>query len=101
MTNLRLVSRLGVMAPMATSKNTASGVPGTGKTATVKQVMRYMLENKEDFPEFTFHEINGMRLTCPEQVKTGLAWNLHSTVPVGTSTFYRYHCRGNILIIEI
>ncbi len=45
-----------------------AGVPGTGKTATVKQVMRYMLENKEDFPEFTFHEINGMRLTCPEQV---------------------------------
>jgi hypothetical protein len=27
-----------------------------------------MLENREDFPEFTFHEINGMRLTCPEQV---------------------------------
>jgi hypothetical protein len=27
-----------------------------------------MLDNKEDFPEFTFHEINGMRLTCPEQV---------------------------------
>jgi Cdc6-like AAA superfamily ATPase len=45
-------------------------VPGTGKTATVKQVMRYMLENKEDFPEFTFHEINGMRLTCPEQVRS-------------------------------
>jgi Cdc6-like AAA superfamily ATPase len=44
------------------------GVPGTGKTATVKQVMRYMVENKEDFPEFDFYEINGMRLTCPEQV---------------------------------
>jgi hypothetical protein len=35
-----------------------------------------MLDNKEDFPEFTFHEINGMRLTCPEQV--------HSFAHLGT-----------------
>jgi Cdc6-like AAA superfamily ATPase len=55
----------------------AAGVPGTGKTATVKQVMRYMLENKEDFPEFTFHEINGMRLTCPEQVGSFTVHTLH------------------------
>ena len=44
------------------------GVPGTGKTATVKQVMRYMDENRDDFPEFEFYELNGMRLTCPEQI---------------------------------
>ena len=38
------------------------GVPGTGKTATVKQVMRYMEENSDEFPEFKFYEMNGMRL---------------------------------------
>jgi len=45
-----------------------SGVPGTGKTATVKQVMRYLDENKDEYPEFDFFELNGMRLTCPEQI---------------------------------
>ena len=52
-----------------------SGVPGTGKTATVKQVMRYMEENKDEFPDFNFHEINGMRLTCPEQTYVEM-WRL-------------------------
>ena len=45
-----------------------TGVPGTGKTATVKQVMRYLDENKDEYPEFDFFELNGMRLTCPEQI---------------------------------
>jgi len=47
-----------------------SGVPGTGKTATVKQVMRYMEENRDEFPDFNFYELNGMRMTCPEQTYT-------------------------------
>jgi len=52
-----------------------SGVPGTGKTATVKQVMRYMNENRDEFPDFNYHEMNGMRLTCPEQTYVEM-WRL-------------------------
>merc|ERR1719187_2723501 len=52
-----------------------SGVPGTGKTATVKEVIRYLRENDDDLPEFTFHELNGMRLTCPEQAYTEM-WKM-------------------------
>ncbi|KAI9249453.1 P-loop containing nucleoside triphosphate hydrolase protein [Phascolomyces articulosus] len=46
-----------------------SGVPGTGKTATVLEVMRhlqYRAEQKE-LPEFDFVEINGMKVTDPNQ----------------------------------
>ena len=47
-----------------------SGVPGTGKTATVHEVIRYLEENKqrEQIPDFTFFEINGMKVTQPNQV---------------------------------
>lgn len=44
-----------------------SGVPGTGKTATVMEVIRYLEENKEDYPDFNFYAMNGMRLTSPDQ----------------------------------
>ena len=44
-----------------------SGVPGTGKTATVMEVIRYLQDNQEDYPEFNFCAMNGMRLTSPEQ----------------------------------
>ena len=44
-----------------------SGVPGTGKTATVMEVVRYLQDNKEDYPDFNFCAMNGMRLTSPEQ----------------------------------
>ena len=46
-----------------------SGVPGTGKTATVYQVMKYLQEEYEngDLPYFKFIEVNGMRLTDPHQ----------------------------------
>lgn len=43
-----------------------SGVPGTGKTATVHEVLRSIQED-EDQREFTFVEINGMKLTEPTQ----------------------------------
>ncbi|XP_072387921.1 origin recognition complex subunit 1-like isoform X2 [Diabrotica undecimpunctata] len=43
-----------------------SGVPGTGKTATVTSVMR-QLESNKDVPKFTFINVNGMRLTEPRQ----------------------------------
>lgn len=44
-----------------------SGVPGTGKTATVMEVIRYLKENNEDYPDFNFYAMNGMRLTSPDQ----------------------------------
>ncbi|KAJ8978816.1 hypothetical protein NQ317_018906 [Molorchus minor] len=43
-----------------------SGVPGTGKTATVTAVVNNLLEN-DDVPKFSFVNINGMRLTEPRQ----------------------------------
>jgi len=52
-----------------------SGVPGTGKTATVMEVMRYLEDNKEEYPDFSFHQINGMRLTSPEQAYVEM-WRL-------------------------
>lgn len=46
-----------------------SGVPGTGKTATVTEVIRCLKkqEKLEEIPKFDFIEINGMRLTEPRQ----------------------------------
>ena len=46
-----------------------SGVPGTGKTATVRQVIAYLQEEVEmgDLPQFKFVEVNGMKVTDPYQ----------------------------------
>ena len=46
-----------------------SGVPGTGKTATVREVARYLHQaaQNNELPPFNFVEINGMRLTEPHQ----------------------------------
>ncbi|XP_035229678.1 origin recognition complex subunit 1-like [Stegodyphus dumicola] len=46
-----------------------SGVPGTGKTATVHEVIRNLEEEKEsgEVPLFSFVEVNGMWLTDPYQ----------------------------------
>ncbi|GBM03395.1 Origin recognition complex subunit 1, partial [Araneus ventricosus] len=44
-----------------------SGVPGTGKTATVHEVMRNLEKEKNngEIPCFTFVEVNGMWMTDP------------------------------------
>ena len=46
-----------------------SGVPGTGKTATVHEVVRSLVRGREDgeLPSFKYLEINGMKLTEPRQ----------------------------------
>lgn len=46
-----------------------SGVPGTGKTATVHEVIRNLQSFVDEsiIPKFRFIEINGMRLTDPNQ----------------------------------
>ncbi|XP_068215174.1 origin recognition complex subunit 1 isoform X2 [Palaemon carinicauda] len=47
-----------------------SGVPGTGKTATVKEVVKILQDASEegDLPSFSFLEVNAMRLTEPHQL---------------------------------
>ena len=51
-----------------------SGVPGTGKTATVHEVLRVLEEERDkgDLPEFTFVEVNGMKLTEPNQTYSAI-----------------------------
>ncbi|XP_028259838.1 origin recognition complex subunit 1-like isoform X1 [Parambassis ranga] len=46
-----------------------SGVPGTGKTATVHEVMRCLQHaaDVDEIPAFHFIEINGMKMTDPHQ----------------------------------
>ncbi|KAI5614604.1 origin recognition complex subunit 1, partial [Silurus asotus] len=46
-----------------------SGVPGTGKTATVHEVIRSLQQaaEQEEIPSFSFIEINGMKMTDPHQ----------------------------------
>lgn len=46
-----------------------SGVPGTGKTATVHEVMRCLQHaaDVDQIPSFSFVEINGMKMTDPHQ----------------------------------
>ncbi|RZC42601.1 origin recognition complex subunit 1 [Asbolus verrucosus] len=46
-----------------------SGVPGTGKTATVTSVINHLLaaSKNEELPEFQYVNINGMKLTEPRQ----------------------------------
>ncbi|KAJ2355849.1 Origin recognition complex, subunit 1 [Coemansia sp. RSA 2618] len=46
-----------------------SGVPGTGKTATVLECVRALEESAREgeVPEFQFVELNGMRMTEPAQ----------------------------------
>lgn len=47
-----------------------SGVPGTGKTATVHEVMHCLQQaaHANDVPPFQYIEVNGMKLTEPHQV---------------------------------
>lgn len=46
-----------------------SGVPGTGKTATVHEVIRCLngAHDDGDVPSFKFIEVNGMKITSPHQ----------------------------------
>ncbi|XP_014216063.1 origin recognition complex subunit 1 isoform X2 [Copidosoma floridanum] len=46
-----------------------SGVPGTGKTATVNEVIRILKKKMEEgsLPEFKYVDINGMKMSEPRQ----------------------------------
>lgn len=58
-----------------------SGVPGTGKTATITEVIRTLqLQAKQKkIPQFEFIEINGMRLTEPRQAYVQIYQQLTGT----------------------
>lgn len=43
-----------------------SGVPGTGKTATVCSALK-ILKEEADLPDFQLVEVNGMRIAEPRQ----------------------------------
>ncbi|KAK8807004.1 hypothetical protein WA158_003763 [Blastocystis sp. Blastoise] len=47
-----------------------SGMPGTGKTATVREVVRHLQERvySGNLKRFVFIDINGMKMTDPQQV---------------------------------
>lgn len=51
-----------------------SGVPGTGKTATVLETMRKLRRKSEagQLPAFQFVEINSLRLPSPQHAYTHL-----------------------------
>ena len=49
-----------------------SGVPGTGKTATVLEVMRSFRSSAGGLPPFQFVEINSLRLPTPQHAYTHL-----------------------------
>ncbi|XP_069683029.1 origin recognition complex subunit 1 [Periplaneta americana] len=55
-----------------------SGVPGTGKTATVKELVRSLQQavSRGELPGFEFVELNGMRLTEPRQAYVQLLKSL-------------------------
>ena len=56
-----------------------SGVPGTGKTATVHEVVRalHRATEQEELPGFKYIEINGMKLTEPRQAYVQMLQVLH------------------------
>ncbi|KAK9249442.1 P-loop containing nucleoside triphosphate hydrolase protein [Lipomyces tetrasporus] len=62
-----------------------SGTPGTGKTATVRSVVRYL---KRNFT-FQFVEINGMKVTQPTQAYA-LLWEAISEQRVATAHALRF-----------
>ena len=60
-----------------------SGVPGTGKTATIRAVAKQLGEDQDlGAARFDFIEINAMALTTPEHAYS-LIWNV-----VGKKVYY-------------
>lgn len=67
-----------------------SGVPGTGKTLVVREVMRQLAseELKGELPEFQFYEINCLRLESPREIYSEL-WKMLNFETVNPTTAQR------------
>lgn len=61
-----------------------SGVPGTGKTATVNSALR-ILKEEQELPEFQLVEVNGMRIAEPRQAYVQIYKQLTGQSVRGTS----------------
>lgn len=72
-----------------------SGVPGTGKTATVHEVIRCLQHaaNMEEIPSFHFIEINGMKMTDPHQAYVQI-------LQVGVEVFSSCCWLGNVITVH-
>ena len=56
-----------------------SGVPGTGKTATVREVVSVLRQCVSDgfLPEFDYVEVNAMKLTKPHQLWVQVKYQIY------------------------
>ena len=65
----------GVKNGGCTSALYVSGLPGTGKTATVHEVVKSIrhMQKQKQVPAFRYIEINGLKLTVPDEAYTVLA----------------------------
>lgn len=45
-----------------------SGVPGTGKTASIRLVMQQLQKRRRQLPDFVFVELNGMHVSDPKRI---------------------------------
>lgn len=66
-----------------------SGVPGTGKTATVTSVIDSLRHDKKA-PKFTYVSINGMRLTEPRQAYVEVCDVIECRSLFACKKFYRF-----------
>lgn len=75
-----------------------SGVPGTGKTATVHEVMRCLQHaaDVDEIPPFHFIEINGMKMTDPHQAYVQILQVRAEKTHLSSSTDQSY---GSVLVI--
>ncbi|OBZ90853.1 Origin recognition complex subunit 1 [Choanephora cucurbitarum] len=78
-----------------------SGVPGTGKTATVLEVIRHLQQQAEEktIPEFDFVEINGMKLTDPNQAYS-ILWESMDRTPSVDGKKRRYTAAHALQLLE-
>jgi origin recognition complex subunit 1 len=87
-----------------------AGVPGTGKTATVRQVIRELkgISERGELAAFDFIEINGMKLPDPLQLYSALWYSLKNkhvaaakAVDLLDSYFKTASSRRNCLILLV
>jgi len=74
-----------------------SGVPGTGKTATVLETIRSLRRKTEagQLPAFQFVDINSLRLPSPQHAYTHLyEVCIHQPIPSLSALLFIAFCKG-------